>query len=243
MWRLEPIDYMFEKLACPCFLKHQSSKTKRRNIMAQSVYESDVRREFPSLAVFSIWFGTLLIGFTAVTHLAIGERNQAWVEPFSTGLRFTLLALLLASIGFLAFNSQSGLKLAALPLFINMGTVMIILFVPFDALWEELNFRWQTPNYQAAAKLVETGAVVPDVTGVAYLPSQYQHLSADNGRIQIIQRAEATEILFIQERQGSSFTGYIYVSDNSPPRTDDFNGRWRSVLQKQPSWFYVMSDS
>ena len=210
--------------------------------MAQSVYEVEVRRDFPSLAVFSTWFGVLLIGFTAVTYLAIGERNQAWMEPFSTGLHFTLLALLLASIGYLAFNAQSGLKLAALPLFINVGTIVIVLFVPFDALWEELSFRWQTPNYQAAARMVEAGTIVPDVEGVAYLPYQYRHLAAENGRIQVIERESVTRILFVKERQGDSFAGYVYVSDNSPPQTGDFNGRWRYIVQKQPRWFYVVGE-
>lgn len=210
--------------------------------MAQTVYEADVRRDFPSLAVFSTWFGVLLIGFTAVTHLAIGERNQAWMEPFSTGMRFTLLALLLASIGYLAFNSEAGLKLAALPLFINAGTIMIVLFVPFDALWEELSFRWQSPNYQAAARMVETGTIVPDVAGVAYLPQQYHHLSGENGRIQVINQNGATKILFVKEQQGTNFAGYVYVSDNSPPQTGDFNGRWRYIVQKQAQWFYVVGE-
>ncbi len=210
--------------------------------MAQSVYEVEVRRDFPSLAVFSTWFGMLLIVFTAVTHLAIGERNQAWMEPFSTGLHFTLLALLLASIGYLAFNAQAGLKLAALPLFINVGTIMIILFVPFDALWEELSFRWQSPNYQTAANMVQAGTIVPDVEGVAYLPSQYRHLSAENGRIQIINQNGITKILFVKEQQGTNFAGYIYVSDNSPPQTGDFNGRWWHIVQKQARWFYVVGE-
>ena len=211
--------------------------------MAQSVYEVDAQREFPSLAVFSIWFGVLLIGFTAVTHLAVGERNQAWMDPFSTGMRFTLFALFLASIGYLIFNAHAGLRLAALPLFINLGTIMIIWLVPFSGLWEELNFRWQTPNYQAVANMVAAGTIVPDVEGVAYLPQQYRHLSAENGRIQIIQHGEATEILFVQERQGTGFSGYIYVSDNSPPQTGDFNGRWRYIVQKQTKWFYVVSET
>lgn len=208
----------------------------------QSVYEADVRREFPSLAVFSIWFGALLITFTAVTHLAIGERNQAWMEPFSTSMRFTLLALLLASIGYLFTNSTAALKIAAIPLFINIGTVIIILFVPFNNLWDGLSFRWQIPNYKQVTHLVETGTIVPDVTGMAYLPQKFQHLSTDNGRIQIMQRGETTEIFFVKEIRGNSFAGYIYVSDNSPPQTGDFNGRWRSITQKQANWFYVVSD-
>ena len=210
--------------------------------MAQSVYEADVRRDFPSLAVFSIWFGTLLIGFTAVSHLAIGERNQAWMEPFATGMRFTLLALLLASIGYLALNAHVGLKLAALPLFINLGIIIILLFVPFDSLWDELGFRWQFPNYKAVVNSVESGGITPDVNGMAYLPQQYQHLSVDNGRIQIIQRGETSEIFFVTERDGSKFAGYIYVSDNTPPQTGDFNGQWRFIWQKQHNWFYVVSE-
>ncbi len=209
---------------------------------AQPIYEADARQEFPSLAVFSIWFGVLLILFTAVTHLAVGERNQEWLQPFVTGFRFTLLTLLIASLGYLFVNAGSGIRWAILPLFINLGVVIILLFVPFNALWEELNFRWQSPNYTQIANMVEAGTIPVDVTGAAYLPRKYQHLSADNGRIQILRRGTTTEILFINQRKGNAFAGYIYVSDNTPPQTGDFNGRWRTLIQKQRNWFYVISD-
>lgn len=207
----------------------------------QSVYEADVRRGVPSLAIFSIWFGALLIAFSAITHLAIGERNQAWMDPFVNGLRFTLLALMLASIGFFFANSGDGIKTAVLPLFINLGTVIILLFVPFDSLWDQLRFRWEVPYYKQVAAMVESGAIPPDVTGTAFLPANYNHLT-ENGRIQIMQNGETTEILFITEQQDHYFAGYLYISDNTPPQTGDFNGQWRMILQKQAKWFYVLSD-
>ena len=207
----------------------------------QPVYEAEVRRGVPSLAVFSLWFGALMILFSAVTHLAIGEQNQAWMEPFANGLRFTLLALMLASIGFLIANAGDGLKTAVMPLFINLGTVIILLFVPFDSLWDQLSYRWQIPYYKQVASMVESGAVLPDVTGTAVLPVNYDHLT-ENGRIQIMQKEEATEILFITEQQDHFFAGYLYISDNTPPQTGDFNGQWRMIVQKQANWFYVLSD-
>ena len=198
---------------------------------------------FPSLVVFSTWFGAVAIGVTAVTYTAVGARNQAWLEPFVISIRLILVALVLASLIFLSLSLHEGIKLAALPLFINLGVLVIVHLVPFASLWEEIGFRWQYGSYMTVTNLVESGAIQPDETGVAYLPQNYRGLSADNGRIVILKENGTTAILFItQQYSPTQFAGYIYRSDNPPPQTGDFGGQWRVITPKRPQWFYCISD-
>ncbi len=205
--------------------------------------EETVGAGFPSLVVFSTWFGAIAIGVTAVTYTAVGVRNQAWLEPFAISIRLILLALVLASVIFLSVSLYQGLRLAALPLFINLGVLAIIYLVPFAALWAEIGFRWQFGNYTAVINLVESGAIQPDETGAAYLPRRYRHLSADNGRIYVRNDDGVTTILFItQQYAPTQFAGYVYRSDNTPPQTGDFGGQWRTIVPKRPQWFYCVSD-
>ena len=198
---------------------------------------------FPSLTVFSIWFGVIAVGVTAVTHTTVGARNQAWLEPFVLSIRLILLALLAASLIFLAAGRRQGIRTAALPLFVNLGVLAIIYLIPYPSLWEELGFRWQFGSYTAVANLVESGAIQPDENGVAWLPPRYRHLSADNGRIVILKENGTTAILFItQQFSPTQFAGYVYRSDNTPPQTGDFGGQWRVIQPKRPQWFYCISD-
>ncbi len=197
---------------------------------------------FPSLVVFSTWFGVIAIGVTAVTYTAVGARNQAWLQPFATSIRLILVALVLASIIFLSLSLHEGIKLAALPLFINLGVLVIVHLVPYASLWEEIGFRWQYGNYTAVTNLVESGAIQPDETGVAWLPQRYRHLSADNGRITILNDNGTTAILFItQQYSPTQFAGYIYRSNNTPPQTGDFGGQWQTIIPKRPNWYYCVS--
>lgn len=205
--------------------------------------EETVGAGFPSLVVFSTWFGVITIGVTAVTYTAVGTRNQAWLEPVAVSIRLILLALVLASVIFLSVSLHEGIRLAALPLFINLGVLAIIYLVPFAALWEEIGFRWQLGNYTAVINLVEGGVIQPDETGVAWLPQRYRHLSADNGRITILNDNGATAVLFITKQYSpTQFAGYVYRSNNTPPQTGDFGGQWQTIIPKRPNWYYCISD-
>lgn len=198
---------------------------------------------FPSLAVFSAWFGVVAIGLTAVNETAVGLRNQSWLEPFAISIRLILLALVLASVIFLSLSWHQGIRLAALPLIINFGVLAIVYLVPFASLWEEIGFRWQVGNYTAVTQLVESGAIVPDDQGIAYLPRRYQHLSQANGRIIILTENGSTAILFITKQDApTQFAGYVYRSDNTPPQTGDFGAQWQAIFPRQPHWFYCISD-
>lgn len=202
--------------------------------------EDSYRPDFPSLGLFSTWFGVVLIGLTAVLQLS--QSRSLWAKPVVDGLQFLLVALLLASLLYLSLGAGRGVKWAALPLAINLGTLIIVQWVPFADLGEAWRFRWRLNQYEAVVQLVESGTLLPGESGAAVLPEAYRHLSVDNGRIWVESDGAETAVFFTTEQAGlGNFAGYLYRSDGNPPQPGDFGGSWRFVEQQQTNWFFCIS--
>ncbi|MCC6603794.1 MAG: hypothetical protein IT327_11325 [Anaerolineae bacterium] len=205
------------------------------------LFEDSYRPDFPSLGLFSTWFGVVLIGLTAVLQLS-QSRSQLWADPLMEGLQFLLVALVLASLLYLPFHAERGVKWAALPLLINLGTLMIVQWVPFADLGDTWRFRWRISQYQNVVQMVEAGELVPNESGMVILPAAYRHLSVENGRIWVESEGAVTAVFFVTAYNGpSDFSGYLYRSDDIPPQHGDFRGSWRYVAQQQTNWYFCIS--
>jgi hypothetical protein len=196
-------------------------------IMSQSILSDDFYKpDFPSLGLFSTWFGAVLIGLTAVLQAGESGRDGYWALPLVEGLKFVLVALILASLFYLPFRAERGVKWAALPLAINTGTLIIVQLVPFADLWETLRFRWRISQYEVVVQMAESGELLPGENGIINLPEAYQYLSVDNGRIWAETDGEVVSLFFFTEKNAPrNFAGYLYRSDNNPPQQGDFLGR------------------
>ncbi len=198
--------------------------------------------EFPPLGMISIWFGVILIGITAVAQLIIPSTTQLWANPVMTSLQLALVVLIGGSLLYLLLGGRDGARLAAVPLIINVGTLLIVRFVPFGGLWQEMRFQWHWADYNEVIRLVESGALQPDQDGFAQLPFRYRNLVQEGNAVRIQTHDDVTRIFFYGRRQSdANFSGYFYSSDNTPPQPGDFDGRWRYIVQKRPSWFYCSS--
>lgn len=201
----------------------------------------DYAPEFPPLGLISIWFGVVLIGITAVSHLFL-DAGRLWNNPILASLQLGLVAFIFGSLLYLLLKAGENVKVAAVPLVINVGTLLIVRFVPFGSLWQELRFQGNMFRYEEVVQLVESGALLPDAGGYATLPFRYRTLTNDGDTIRIETGDGVTHIFFYTGRPSlQNFSGYFYSSDNNPPQTGEFNGRWRYVVQKRPYWFYCSS--
>ena len=199
--------------------------------------ESAIAYEFPVLGIVSAWFGVFLILLTAINHIGFARSVDSWSTPIVESLGFVLVALTLASLLYLTIRTHNSFKIAALPLIINMGTFIIIRFVPFTTIWQETRLQWQWQSYNEVVQMVETGRILPDEDGLAALPFSLRHLSKD-GYIMVKQHDGATYVFFTTKRFTAwNFSGYMYRSDNTAPTANDFNGQWRHVTQKRPYWY------
>jgi hypothetical protein len=196
--------------------------------------------EYPRLSIASAWIGVMLIGLTAVSRIIASERITTWTSPLLVIVPFMAIALTLASIIYVRYSALFNLKIAALPLIINVSTLLIIYFVPFADLWQEVRFFVRWHRYNEVVQLVEDGDIAVDGDGVAQLPSRLAYLSQD-GRI-LIHRNNGTTHIFFTTRQITpwNYTGYLYTSDNMLDN-HHFDGQWRSVVQKRPYWFICSS--
>ena len=197
------------------------------------------QQDVPVLGVVSLWFGAGLVGITAVASVITFQSGGiSGAAAVAETFRVILFALILASLVYLAWRTSSGgLFLAAMPLLINVFTLIIIQFVPFAAVWEEMNFRMNGNRYHTVVEMVESGQLQPDANGSVKLPFSHQNLS-HGGHILVETQNGATSIFFISSRQSeTNIEGYMYRSDGQLPHTE-FGGNWRYVAEKRPLWFY-----
>ncbi len=210
--------------------------------MDYSLPDDELTTEFPPLGVFSTWFGLMLIGLTAVSELSGSRVQPDWIEPLLSGMKFILIAFILASGLFLAVRINFGMRVAAIPLVINVGTMMIIQLVPFDSLWEEMRFSRHQQSYAAVVDQIEHQQIQANVDGKAPLPARYRHLSDDAGQVWVLQRGSHLFVFFPTEYVGpQAFSGFLYQADSQLPQEGEFGAHWRLVEEKRPSWFFCVS--
>ena len=210
--------------------------------MDYSLTDDQISMEFPALGVVSTWYGLVLIGLTAVSKISADWLQPTWTEPLLSGMQFILIAFILASALFLAVRISGGMKLAAIPLVINVGTMMIVQLVPFDTLWEELRFTWQQQSYAEIVTLIQQQQIQPDFDGKASLPARYRHLSDDGGQIWIAQRGEQLLVFFPSDYAGpQAFSGFFYQADDQLPQDGEFGAKWRLVEEKRPYWYFCVA--
>jgi len=194
------------------------------------------------LGIVSAWFGVIMVALTAVGYSLSSPLQPSKTEPLVDMLQFILVALILASVAYVFMRAGEGVKVTAVPLVINIGTLVILQLVPFAAIWEEARYRYHAPNYQAVVQKVESGEWQPDVSGALLLPTPYRNLSADNGRVWIQHDGEVVTVFFLTEQQGfNQFAGYVYRSDGRPPQNEGFPGQWHTIIPKQSNWYFCVS--
>jgi hypothetical protein len=203
------------------------------------IYTEENQQDVPVLGVVSLWFGAGLVGVTAVASIVTFQSGGiSGAATVAETFRIILFALILASIVYLAWRAGSGsLFVAAMPLLINVFTLIIIQFVPFAVVWEEITFQAYGSRYNKVAEMVETGELPTNLDGSVTLPLAYRGLS-HGGHVLVENQNGVTSVFFISSRQSDQkVEGFIYRSDGQLPR-DEFGGNWRSVVEKRPFWFY-----
>ena len=199
-----------------------------------------------ALLVASCASGVVL--FVSVFRWTLVEYLTPFLEPFFemvVGAFF--LAALIWSLVHLIRTWRRGLLVAVLPVLICLGAATIAVFVPFTALTTDFDFRF---HYAART------AVVNDVLAGRYenriesrgargdliaLPAHLSYLSTGGGEI-VRQRQDRTLILFFSFRGVlDSFSGFVYSSDDLPPKNDDFGGQFVEVSRLRKNWFWAAS--
>ncbi len=188
-----------------------------------------------------------LVLFVSVFRWTLVEYLTPFLEPlFEMVAGAFFLAALIWSLVHLIRTWTRGPLMAMLPSLFCLGTATIAVFVPFTALTTDFDFRF---HYAART------AVVNDVLAGRYenriesrggrgdliaLPAHLSYLSS-GGEI-VRQHEDRTLILFFSFRGVlDSFSGFVYSSDDAPPKNDDFGGQFVEVNRLRKNWFWAAS--
>jgi hypothetical protein len=195
-----------------------------------------------ALVLFAIVILISLFRWTLV------EVLSPFIEPIleiAVGLAFAA-SLIWSAVHFFRTRKQNSAN-ALLPIAVNITTLLIVVFVPFTRLTNQLNFRWHYAARMAVVSnvlngLYEGAAQKGGGRGdLIAIPAEFPYLSND-GEILRLHRNDTTLIFFFDFRGIlDSFAGFVYSSDDTPPRQGDFGGRFRDVERLRPNWFWATS--
>jgi hypothetical protein len=205
------------------------------------------RLRTPALKMaFCVFLAAILISLFRWTLV---EYITPFIEPiFEITIGLLFLVSLIWSVVHLTRAWRQGAGLALSPLVINLITVLVVAFVPFTLLTTQLNFRMHYGDRMAAVSSVLDGRyenLVRNRGGrgdLITLPPQLSYLSSGGGDIMRWHRPNATLIFFFDYRGIlDSFSGFVYSTDDSPPRDGDFGGRFVEIERLRQNWFWATS--
>ena len=194
-----------------------------------------------ALAIVSGATGIVLVVANVLDLLTVGINGATLLM---CAMWPALAILTFVSIVYFFVKHKDSVRLAILPLVLNLVALTAAVMI-----WQigpslELSFRWRLRGYTEVVNLVEQEQIQPDERGYASLPSRYEYLS-DGGRIKIFGRGEFTSVLFFNTLGIlGEYSAYVYRSDDTLPRNyleDGCDRAWR-VKTNVPNWFLCVSD-
>ena len=170
-----------------------------------------------------------------------------FIEPFlELGVAFTVLVVAITSIiHAIRRRKTEGLK-AWLPFAICLTAAVIVILVPFNALYLKVNFallRHRRTNVAQQLLAGKTGtALRPGGRGDLVSLSPTDHWLSESGEVLIDHRDGKTFILFFTFRGIlDRFSGYVYSPTDDPPAKDQFLGDGIEINHVAPNWYWYAS--
>ena len=131
------------------------------------------------------------------------------------------------------------------PFVIQLITILLWLFFPFNQINLDLNFRIHQDKREEVATKIENGVIKPNVSdspSLIQLPKKYTQLSKGGGDIAVETKGKAKSILFFTYRgMIDNFSGFVYNPNDNKPSKSDFNGDFKQIKKVHKNWYYVSS--
>jgi hypothetical protein len=171
-----------------------------------------------------------------------------FLEPIlEDGLWIALLGSFVWSIVHLIRARKRGPQLMLAPMAVNVLTLLMVLYGPFDFITTQLDFDINYSARMAVVREVSAGKLDGRIRvsggrgDFIVLPLRQSYLST-GGEIMRWRRPNAQLIFFFDFRGIlSSFAGFVYSTDGTPPRQDDFGGNFVEIEHLRENWFYASS--
>jgi hypothetical protein len=191
------------------------------------------------------------LGAAILTNLfrwTLVEYLTPFLEPMlEAGVGIFFLVSSILSVVHLVRNRRDGIAKAVAPLSINVMAALIVIFVPFTELTTNLNFRghlgarMEVVNDVLAGKYENRIQNAGGSGDLIALPSRLSALSSSGGEIVRFRQNETLILFFDYRGILDSFSGFVYSTDDVPPKPGDFGGKFFEIERLRKNWFWVSS--
>ncbi len=135
-----------------------------------------------------------------------------------------------------------------LPLFINVSTILIIVFCPLGDWKNSFTFQWHFDEMNKIVQMVNSGELSPNVKHnqrLIRLPSQYENLSVGGGEI-IVDKINDLNVVFFYTFRGTpdGRAGFIHLPKKTSLADLKRKIYYELYFQKKltDNWFYISAD-
>ena len=194
-----------------------------------------------SILIFSMASSIFLISLQ-IFRWNLMDIFTPFFEPIIeiTAILFILVTMIVAAVYFFINYKLKGV-ITALPLLIQLISLLILIFVPFTAIILKIDYNCNLEERQKVVSMIENGELALGKNGLIQLPPDLKHLSKGGGEIMVDRKDGTLKVLFFTFRGIlDSCAGWAYRSEGEPNR-NDFNQDIHEWKKMKENWFYISS--
>ncbi|MQR86938.1 hypothetical protein GFV16_13550 [Bacillus megaterium] len=194
---------------------------------------------------------SLLIFLLSLFQWDLDDHIGKYVSPY-IWLFFIIPFFLLLTLwtGIYLFSSRKWL-----PLVIQVITVVLWFFIPFEQLNLDINFKLHQQKREEVAAKIQSGVLKtdevdypsfnflpnqPDLSSLIDLPKEYASVSRGRDDVAVEAKGKAISVLFFTNSGLlGHFSGFVYDPNNHKPSSGDFGLKFEEIKKLQRNWYYI----
>ncbi|MFB8422889.1 hypothetical protein ACFC4S_12850 [Priestia megaterium] len=194
---------------------------------------------------------SLFIFLLSLFQWDLDDRIGKYVSPY-IWLFFVLPFFLLLTLWTLIYLFSSR---KWLPLAIQVITVVLWFFIPFEQLNLDINFKLHQQKREEVAANIQSGVLKadgvdypslipfsnePDNSSLVDLPKEYASVSRGRDDVAVETKGKAISVLFFTNNGlFGHFSGFVYDPKNRKPSSGDFGMKFDEIEKIQKNWYYI----
>ncbi|KZE14416.1 hypothetical protein [Priestia aryabhattai] len=194
---------------------------------------------------------SLFIFLLSLFQWDLDDRIGRYVSPY-IWLFFVLPFFLLLTLWTLIYLFSSR---KWLPLAIQVITVVLWFFIPFEQLNLDINFKLHQQKREEVAANIQSGVLKadgvdypslipfsnePDNSSLVDLPKEYASVSRGRDDVAVETKGKAISVLFFTSSGlFGHFSGFVYDPKNRKPSSGDFGMKFDKIEKIQKNWYYI----
>ncbi|MHA7742644.1 hypothetical protein [Priestia aryabhattai] len=194
---------------------------------------------------------SLFIFLLSLFQWDLDDRIGRYVSPY-IWLFFVLPFFLLLTLWTLIYLFSSR---KWLPLAIQVITVVLWFFIPFEQLNLDINFKLHQQKREEVAANIQSGVLKadgvdypslipfsnePDNSSLVDLPKEYASVSRGRDDVAVETKGKAISVLFFTSSGlFGHFSGFVYDPKNRKPSSGDFGMKFDEIEKIQKNWYYI----